>query len=783
MGLFVSEEKERARQVERRAKEQLHLAAELVSKHEVYGKNIRIAYTELRKKEVCRIFSLTDVEQINFTKEGIRVVALRRNGISNLLQLYRISDRELLAINGIGEQMVGAIRRNCATLWENAMQTATVRMSVDSPDEHGKMLIKCLYLLMNERELMEEALAVGRNLMQAYEQPLRQVRSLTSGLRWTFTFGEKRQEALLALDQLELFTTTGDALRLMELARRDAELCALPEERIWAVFRENAAPFYALLEEIMGASVDTSVAGNDLPKELIEEVKAFVPELSQLRASLRSYQEFGVKYILHQKRVLLGDEMGLGKTMQAIAAMVHLQSTGRTHFLVVCPLSVFVNWQREIRKFSNLYTIGIYGDDRLAMLGKWCLTGGVAVTTYETLSRVEIPEDVALDMLIVDEAVYVKNEEAQRTQCVLELVERAEWVLYMTGTPLENHVDEMCYLIGCLQPEAERQATPYKQLVMAVDFRRAIAPVYLRRRRDDVLKELPPLLEKEQWCTCSEEELALYIEALREGRFMEARQVSWNVPDIRTSTKAGRLWELCEQAREAGEKVLVFSFFRETLQRLEQMLGNRCVGRIDGSVSVADRQRYLDAFAATGPGAVLVCQIQAGGVGLNIQSASVVIFCEPQLKPSLEVQAVARAYRMGQTRTVSVHRLLMEDTVDEHLLEVLKTKQRAFDAFADRSVIGAMSLEEMQEEETAIDEKQLITSILAKEREFHGITGAPAAEVPESEGQTEEAAPAEESAQAAKSPEEVDDNEEARTEASEPCPEEPSNAPEETHIS
>ena len=136
----------------------------------------------------------------------------------------------------------------------------------------------------------------------------------------------------------------------------------------------------------------------------------------------------------------------------------------------------------------------------------------------------------------------------------------------------------------------------------------------------------------------------------------------------------------------------MFSFFRSTIQKVIRLLGDRCTEPITGEISPQRRQEIVDAFSKAADGAVLVSQVQAGGTGLNIQSASVIIFCEPQIKPSIENQAIARAYRMGQVRDVLVYRLLADDTIDESMLELLKTKQTQFDSFADESVVGEESL-------------------------------------------------------------------------------------------
>ncbi len=146
--------------------------------------------------------------------------------------------------------------------------------------------------------------------------------------------------------------------------------------------------------------------------------------------------------------------------------------------------------------------------------------------------------------------------------------------------------------------------------------------------------------------------------------------------------------ELLNEARDEGRKVVIYSFFRETISKVEALLGDRCVGVISGDTKVERRQPLVDEFAKAKDGSVLLCQIQAGGVGLNIQSASIVIFCEPQIKPSLTSQALSRVYRMGQIKNVLVYNLLCPNTIDEKMMQMLAQKQFEFDSFADESAVA-----------------------------------------------------------------------------------------------
>ena len=475
----------------------------------------------------------------------------------------------------------------------------------------------------------------------------------------------------------------------------------------------HSSSYYAELEKIGGSRIEKTAISGKIDDELVNKISAYPINLSGLNATLRSYQEFGVKYALCQQKALLGDEMGLGKTIQAISAFISLASEGKTHFMVVCPASVVVNWTREIAKFSTLTPHKVHGDVKTA-LNAWLSSGGVAVTTFETISKFTLPDNQKVDMLVCDEAHYVKNPEAIRTKALMEINQQCEKILFMTGTPIENKVEEMCFLVSLLQADIAAELEKIKYLSKAEQFRKTLAPVYLRRTRNEVLKELPELIETEEWCEMNADELSLYREAVKESNFMAMRQVSWNVADISKSQKAARLLELCDEAKEEGRKIIVFSFFRNTVSRVLEILKDRCIGPITGDISLSKRQELVDEFTAAPAGSVLVSQVQAGGTGLNIQAASVVIFCEPQIKPSIEDQAMSRTYRMGQTRNVEVFRLLSDETVDERILEILKTKQEIFDKFADESVVA--------QEAEELTESALSAQIIEEEKKRLGIT-------------------------------------------------------------
>lgn len=639
-----------------------------------------------------------DIQQLNKGRQGLRLPLLREAGVENVWQASQMSFRQICDINGLGEQSAEKIQETIRQITENTKESLRVRIRADAPAKEDDSLIQALFIAVNCGPLQDRCQQIYTRHHNGVQAETKQAKLARNGLAWLLSSQDKKCQAVQALDSLQqrLVGELGSVPVQQYRQAVSAELSAC-----WADFEKRSADYYATLEALGSSWKKYDTTKNGLTVQLAMQIEGRGLQLQHLKATLRSYQTFGTKYILHQERVLLGDEMGLGKTVQAIAAMAALKGEGKSHFMVVCPASVLINWCREVGQHSLLQVTKIHGGDTEA-LARWLEQGDVAVTTYESISRFSLPEDFNFAMLVVDEAHYVKNPDTQRTKAMREMLQKTEKVLYMSGTPLENNVDEMCFLVSCLQPKLALELEGVKYISTAEQFREKLAPVYLRRTREDVLQELPDLTEKQQWCELGKAEKKAYKAAVDSENFMAMRQVSWNVEDLQDSSKAMRLIELCDKARDEGRKVIVFSFFRDTLTKVCGLLGDRCVGPVTGSVSPQRRQELVDAFGKAAPGAVLVSQVQAGGTGLNIQSASVVIFCEPQIKPSIENQAISRAYRMGQVRDVLVYRLLCEDTVDEKMLELLRKKQKQFDNFAEESVVGKENLKAETEEQTWI---------------------------------------------------------------------------------
>lgn len=654
-------------------------------------------YRAEKKEAVYELLKNISVEDLNRQKQGIRVSLLKNARLENIYQVLCAGRQRLVNINGIGEAGADKIMKIARLYYQEAEKKARVRLDDTQKNPRQAAILQGLYVLTQLQEGVERAGSIQKKYHESLQEKIQSARQMQGAVGWLFKNNQQKQQALDAYHQLDTLVQRGYAVQAAKLYGRTRQVLEQDTALLGQqAFDRNTAPFYAQLEEITGESLDEKAYSGGLSVEYVQSIETLDLDLSLMRSTLRQYQLFGVKYIIQNRRVLLGDEMGLGKTIQAIACMAHLKAQGKTHFLVVCPVSVMVNWNREVSNHSTQQALEIHGLDRGEEYDRWKQDGGVGITTYETITRLELGQE-RIDLLVVDEAHYVKNPQAQRTKALGRLAEEAEYVLFLTGTPLENRVEEMTFLVSMLNEKVAKKLERVAALSTADSFREAAGEVYLRRIREDVLTELPEKEEKQEWCAMNRREKEAYYQSLLEGNYMAVRQVSWNVEDIKDSSKAVRLLELCETARENGRRVIVFSFFLHTIQAVMQLLGDRCYGPISGGISGKKRQEILDEFGESEPGSVLVSQIIAGGTGINVQAASVVILCEPQWKPSTEEQAISRAYRMGQKQRVMVHRLLTENSIDERMLEVLQGKTDIFNNFAQESVAGER-LKEMSEE-------------------------------------------------------------------------------------
>lgn len=688
----------RAREVHARAGVLQAAARALLADHTRALEAVRAALEPLRDELVVKELAGIPVARLKDATEGrLRLAAVEAAGLTSVRAVYEASRYELRQIPGVGAQTADQALAAARQIARAVEETVSVRIDVDHPEPRTTALVVALYRLVEAGPELRRAVDTAAELDRRLTELIPAARPATGRLRLALTGRRRREAALAASTELRELTAEAAAHDVrLTLTQAATDLLREPASEIeaWVDFELRSAEYYSRIAEIAEHRTDVAAAEGYVPSEVAERVHAQPLDDTHLRVSLRGYQSFGARFALAQRRVVLGDEMGLGKTVQAIAALAHLAARGETHFMVVCPAGVLINWTREIRARSTLRPLPVHGPARQDAYAEWRERGGVALTTFDVLHTLPAPDGkkaptpkkeptATPGMLVVDEAHYIKNPDTRRARSVAVWTGRCDRVLFLTGTPMENRVEEFRTLVRHLRPELVPAIRHSDAVAGPHVFRRSVAPAYLRRNQQDVLTELPALIQVDEWEELGAADQDAYRAAVAEGNFMAMRRAAYADPE--KSAKLQRLRELVAEAGENGLKVVVFSYFRDVLEKVAEALGDPVVGSVTGSVPAARRQQLVDDFTAAGGHAVLLCQIQAGGIGLNLQAASVVVLCEPQVKPTLEHQAVARAHRMGQVRTVQVHRLLTTDSVDERLLHILENKDRLFDAYARRS--------------------------------------------------------------------------------------------------
>ena len=698
----------------RRAAEAQARAEQLAETSEKARTAVVDAFEAARERQVWAATAQMSIERIKDITDGrLRLSALPEHGYFTVSDVLRAGPDRLISVPGIGDGTAAKVVGAAEQIQQAVRDSLQFRIELNPSDPVTTRLLQAVAAWGAIRRASEMH---GQNAVRLAED-LATLRPLAAPaaagpVRRLFIRNSSKARADAAAERIASLLNWADSTGLLRAAHDVRTVTPPSAADAWRDFERRSAEYYGLLGQLVDLGLDIAASEGYLPADIVEQVNAQRLDTSRLKQSLRlrGYQSFGARFALVQRRVILGDEMGLGKTIQAIATMGHLAATGSTHFLVVCPASVLINWTREVAQHSTLPVIALHGSDRARAVARWRRRGGVAVTTFGSLPTfTRTPPKPAL--LVVDEAHYVKNPNAKRSKAVRRIAAGSERVLFLTGTPMENRVDEFQSLVTHLRPEVAANMGPQHSVVGVEAFRAAAAPVYLRRNQQDVLTELPELVQVDEWEEFGAEDGAAYRLAVRQGNFMAMRRAAFAVTQPRASAKLTRLLEIAHEAMQNGRKVVVFSYFRDVLDVVATALGARARGPITGSTSSTERQRTVDEFTRSDKPAVLVCQIEAGGVGLNIQAASVVILCEPQVKPSTEAQAIARAHRMGQVRTVQVHRLLIADSVDQRMLELLGSKAQLFDAYVRHSAIaeaapGAMDISDVQLARTIVAQEQ-----------------------------------------------------------------------------
>jgi SNF2 family DNA or RNA helicase len=452
---------------------------------------------------------------------------------------------------------------------------------------------------------------------------------------------------------------------------------------------------------------------------------------------LRPYQKAGLGWLVRMREIglgtLLADDMGLGKTVQLIAYLLDRRDEDERPALIVCPTSVLGNWQRELHRFApGLRTVIHHGPDRTSRasdLEGW----DVVLTSYALLPRDRrLLSSLEWRMFALDEAQAVKNPLTRAAQTARAIT--AAHRVALTGTPVENRLDDLWSIMHILNPGLLGTRTGFRRLFAnAIErrgdgraedaLRRMTAPFLLRRRKTDpaVLPDLPPRQDSTEFCTLTVEQAALYqatIDAmLGRVRGLSGIERRGNVLALITrlkqvcnhpvhalgrqgaladrSGKLDRLTEMLAEVVAEGDSALVFTQYAVMGRLLAEHLGKELNGALlylDGSTPRPARERVVDAFQAPGDESrVLVMSLRAGGLGLNLTNASHVFHFDRWWNPAVEDQASDRAHRIGQTRVVQVHRMVCAGTIEERIDQLIAGKRDLATRIVDRGVETVLS--------------------------------------------------------------------------------------------
>ncbi len=504
---------------------------------------------------------------------------------------------------------------------------------------------------------------------------------------------------------------------------------------------EVSVPFYRALyvDEILKNSSFFSVERNSELKKLVRDMKYvddsdFAPPES-LKGILRNYQKTGFKWLKTLEMCgfsgILADDMGLGKTLQVISLIKDKKDEkGKVSALVVCPASLVLNWESEIEKFApDLRAVCLIGSNAArAEMMKNLEDKDVLITSYELLKR-DIAEygELRFDYQIIDEAQYIKNYTTQNAKAVKTIKSKTKFAL--TGTPVENNLSELWSIFDFLMPGYlyshsyfknyfETPAIREKDSSAIKRLKAIVSPFILRRLKSDVLKELPEKHETVIYAQMGEEQKKLYranaLQIKEEFKFktqeenanrfmvlamlMRLRQLCCHPSLVyenyeEESAKLELCLSLLESLKEGGHKVLLFSQFTSMLDIISKKLDEMKIPyyEIRGSTKKEERKELVDRFNEDETPVFLI-SLKAGGTGLNLTGADMVIHYDPWWNMSVQNQATDRAHRIGQKKSVQVYKLIIKDSIEEKILKLQEKKRNLADSVISGEELDILSL-------------------------------------------------------------------------------------------
>lgn len=492
-----------------------------------------------------------------------------------------------------------------------------------------------------------------------------------------------------------------------------------------------------------------------LPVEKSRDFKALIRNMKTVEDSdfevpkalakiLREYQKKGFLWLetLYANGFggILADDMGLGKTLQVITFLyshyVEQKDTCK-NALIVCPASLVYNWEYEIGRFApelSVCTVAGMADKRRMLLQEH-MQGTIIVTSYDLLRRdIEAYQDMEFAFQIIDEAQFIKNANTKAAHAVKQIV--SDFRIALTGTPVENRISELWSIFDYLMPgylypyqrfreELELPIVQRNDKECMGRLQKMVAPFVLRRLKKDVLKDLPDKLEKNMFAKMEGEQKELYQAHVQRIQILLSKQTpeEFDKSKIQILAELTRLRQLCcdpallyenyrsgsakmdmcveliKNAIEGDHKVLLFSQFTSMLDRIAQNLKKENISfyMLTGAVPKPERMRMVNAFNQDDVPVFLI-SLKAGGTGLNLTAADIVIHYDPWWNTAVQNQATDRAHRIGQKNTVLVYKLIAKDTIEENIVKLQEQKQELAD-----EILGGENLQK-----TTMNREELI---------------------------------------------------------------------------
>lgn len=486
------------------------------------------------------------------------------------------------------------------------------------------------------------------------------------------------------------------------------------------------------LEKIFKNMPNTNIQKNEYYKNMISQIEDRQIDLStkippKLNAELRTYQKIGYKWLrtLEQYKMggILADDMGLGKTIQLLAVILSYVQKNKGNVkpsIIICPSSLALNWYNEIQKFtSTLKALVISGDylerkRKIEEIGKY----QVIITSYDSLKRdIDLYKNYCFKYVVADEAQYIKNNNTKNSKAIKTI--NAETKFALTGTPIENSLSELWSIFDFIMPGYLYKYKKFKELYetpiikeqnedVMNKLKKQIEPFVLRRTKGEVLTELPDktvtILNNEM----SEEQYNIYMSYMAQARkeimsqidingfeksqikilslLMRLRQICCH-PKLflreyeGESSKLNQCIEIIQDAVLGGHKILLFSSYTSMFEIIEEKLKNIGVKylKLTGQTKVGERIELVDKFNTDENIKVFLISLKAGGTGLNLTGADMVIHYDPWWNLSAENQATDRTYRIGQKRNVQVYKLITKNSIEEKIYELQQKKAKLID--------------------------------------------------------------------------------------------------------